>query len=387
MFEQKLVLPEDKLPKLLVVGPLPPPLGGASMTFQIFCDEVRRLTETVHLEIIDSSAKHLKPKSRIISFESLGRAGRVLQQFCKHTKNADQVLVFGTPGFVLSLVPLLLLVAKIARKPFYVRVSGGSFDCYYSNSIFILRWLLLLVLCNLDGLIVQTELLYNYFEPMFGNKVHMIPGYRYLPVETAPILRKPVAFGDELRLIYLGHIKEEKGVFTLLDSLKVVNERKSNGVHCDLYGPIYSGDKANFFNQIARLGNATYQGVLLPENVVSTLRNYDLLVFPTHYSNEGHPGVLIEAMMAGIPVIATDFRSIPELIQHGVNGLLIAPKDPAGLAEAIEETCCNRRLLTKMANLNYEQRTRYAANKAVPLILRVLGIEAISGPDLTAVSV
>jgi glycosyltransferase involved in cell wall biosynthesis len=62
---------------------------------------------------------------------------------------------------------------------------------------------------------------------------------------------------------------------------------------------------------------------LEPAEVVPTLRNYDALIFPSYYQGEGHPGVLVEAMMAGLPIITTQFRSIPELVQDGVNGLLM----------------------------------------------------------------
>ena len=51
---------------------------------------------------------------------------------------------------------------------------------------------------------------------------------------------------------------------------------------------------------------------------------------------EGIPVVLMEAMATGVPVISTTVAGIPELIRHGEDGLLVAPSDPDGLADAIE---------------------------------------------------
>jgi len=50
---------------------------------------------------------------------------------------------------------------------------------------------------------------------------------------------------------------------------------------------------------------------------------------------DGIPNVLVEAMAAGTPVVATDVSGIPELVSSGVNGLLVPPEDPVALADAL----------------------------------------------------
>ena len=60
-----------------------------------------------------------------------------------------------------------------------------------------------------------------------------------------------------------------------------------------------------------------------------------MLVFPTFYYNETMGLVLLEAMQAGLPVIATRRGSIPEIIQDGVNGFLVEEQNAADLADKI----------------------------------------------------
>ena len=50
---------------------------------------------------------------------------------------------------------------------------------------------------------------------------------------------------------------------------------------------------------------------------------------------DGIPNVLVEAMAAGTPVIASAVSGIPELVEHEVNGLLVEPEDPEALADTL----------------------------------------------------
>ncbi len=71
------------------------------------------------------------------------------------------------------------------------------------------------------------------------------------------------------------------------------------------------------------------------ERVQGELASMDLLVLPSLYG-EGLPMVVLEAMAAGVPVVATAVEGVPEAIRQGSEGLLVAPGDTAALAEAID---------------------------------------------------
>jgi glycosyltransferase involved in cell wall biosynthesis len=64
---------------------------------------------------------------------------------------------------------------------------------------------------------------------------------------------------------------------------------------------------------------------------------------------DGIPNVLVEAMASGVPVVSTRISGIPELIEDGVNGLLVAPGDAAGLAEAITRLLSDPELASRLA--------------------------------------
>jgi glycosyltransferase involved in cell wall biosynthesis len=64
---------------------------------------------------------------------------------------------------------------------------------------------------------------------------------------------------------------------------------------------------------------------------------------------DGIPNVLVEAMAAGAPVVATGVSGIPELVQDEVNGLLVDPDDPAALADALIRLHEDRELAARIA--------------------------------------
>ena len=71
------------------------------------------------------------------------------------------------------------------------------------------------------------------------------------------------------------------------------------------------------------------------EDVPEILGLSDALVLPSHAAVETLPLVVLEAMAAGVPVVASAVGSVPEIIENGQNGLLIQPADPVGLSDAL----------------------------------------------------
>ncbi len=83
-------------------------------------------------------------------------------------------------------------------------------------------------------------------------------------------------------------------------------------------------------------------------NTIKYMSRVDALVFPSLW--EGLPIVLIEAMYAGLPIVAYDCPSGPsEIIDHGINGILVKPNNINDLAEAIEKVLTNRELKLSLA--------------------------------------
>lgn len=283
-----------------------------------------------------------------------------MRNYLPSVHNCDCVLIFASYGFLVALGPLLVGYSKLVKKPCYIRAFAGSLDQYFEALPWATRRMLLLALHRSDGLIVQTEKLHNYFNTLLDGKVFLMPGYR----ELSPSRHDHRPIGQfrerDLRLIYVASVKEDKGVFTLLDSMELISHTQSaEDITCDIYGPVHPECEAEFFARVSDVPGVQYAGTLNFDDVISTMAEYDALVLPTRHQGEGHPGVIIEAMNAGIPVITTRFQSIPEVVQHRENGLLISSLDAQSLANAIETIHHDRDLLVRMAQNNYARRKQH----------------------------
>ncbi|MCB9151890.1 MAG: glycosyltransferase family 4 protein [Caldilineaceae bacterium] len=377
---------KKRITRLLTVGPLPPPPSGANISFQVFCAEAVGANRLAHLEIIDSSPKRIKQNTSILTLRNLSQAWRVIQHFATQIKRMDAALIFGSNQFLASLTPILVLIAKLSGKPCYIRSFGGSVDQFSQQTNGLLRWLLLTGFRLSNGLIVETQLLYNYFKEMPGVQAHYVPAYRTMPKTGSPAPALPTRDDAQapkpLRLVFISWVREEKGVTVLLEALRQLAPEEQAEIHCDIYGPLLEQYRHQFESELERTSCAHYGGILEPELVVPTLQNYDALVFPTFWRSEGQPGIVVESMIAGIPAIATNYRSVPEVITHQVNGLLVEPHNSFDLAEAIRLVLHNRPLLLQMGRRNWEMRTQYDTDTIIAQLLRILNVDAAAATEL-----
>jgi glycosyltransferase involved in cell wall biosynthesis/GT2 family glycosyltransferase len=139
------------------------------------------------------------------------------------------------------------------------------------------------------------------------------------------------------RVAAIQRFVEKKGIKELISAAKLLDEA---GVTIDLYG--YGPLETEYRRQIAREGidNVEIRGQLnSTEDLNEVFRTHDLLVCPSVRTADGDmdgiPTTILEALAAGLPVLATPISGIPDVVQHDVNGLL-CEATPTAIAGAIK---------------------------------------------------
>ena len=145
---------------------------------------------------------------------------------------------------------------------------------------------------------------------------------------------------DQVRALCVARFKEEKGHRFLLEALAEGGPSLER-VSLDLVGD--GPTRGEIEDLASRLGlerRIRFHGALPEPSVTELLEGADAFVLPSIIKDdgtmEGLPVVLMEALAAGVPVVATRISAVPELILDGETGLLAEPGDPKALHGALE---------------------------------------------------
>lgn len=163
-------------------------------------------------------------------------------------------------------------------------------------------------------------------EGVAAAKIRLIPNGVDLPPETPRHQRRSLR-----RLVMVANLRQEKGHDVLIDAAPQIFSSCPDAEIC-LAG---NGPMAEALQERARARGVGGRVQFLGEcdDVPSLLAQADIFVLPSR--SEALPNALIEAMAAGLPVVASRVGGVPEIVTHGQNGVLVEPGRPTDLASAI----------------------------------------------------
>jgi glycosyltransferase involved in cell wall biosynthesis len=158
---------------------------------------------------------------------------------------------------------------------------------------------------------------------------------------------------------------ETKGVKTIFDSLDLLKKEHSlQFFKIDFYGPIEKTFKDEF-DQLLNLHSdcCSYCGYLNimgnPDISYPILSEYDAMLFPSFYKGEGFPGVILDAYIAGLPVIASDWNMNSEVVKNGETGIIVPADNPFEFAQAMIWMMMNKEKLQEMKIKSNELAYKY----------------------------
>lgn len=240
-----------------------------------------------------------------------------------------------------------LAVAKLLRARVLYQVHGGELpEKFFKGRRWLtgfLRWTLeqpdlvvVLAQCELDA--------YRAFVPE-QNVVALPNG-----IDCRAFARVPTVVSRRdapLRLIYIGRIAREKGLYETLQGLRLAHERGVDA-RITIAGAGAEEQRLRRYAQALGIGaHVVFAGPVFGDDKVKLLAGADLMVLPSY--SEGLPYALLEAMAAGIPVIATPVGAIPDVMAEGIHGFFVAPRDGKAIAAALSILAADRERLSWMS--------------------------------------
>ncbi len=328
--------------KILLIAPLG---SGASATNVIGGNKVVA-DEFIHglgrrgfeLDVVDTSGSVTNLSPWKVRMTRLARLLRTVWGVVKKIRHSQLVFLVIAPFSATVVASSIWVFCRIARRPMVLRLSGADFDVVHGQYGVLAHWLADRTWKRCSLMYVQTRRLHRLFAD--GANVRWFPNTRDVEAPAAVRRGDEPSAGEERerqprtrreirKLIFISRLHMDKGLAEALDACRDL----PGHCHLHVFGP---GMSDTDFSLFAGHPRASYGGALEPGDVPRALAQHDLLLFPSYYMSEGYPGVVLEAFQCGLPVVAANWRDVPELVEHERNGLLVEPRSAAAVQSAIE---------------------------------------------------
>jgi glycosyltransferase involved in cell wall biosynthesis len=312
---------------VLLAAPLPPPVGGiATWTTLILRVPADDDIDRIHVNTsVGGGYDPTRLSTRVAGQMRL--AARVCWRILRDHPDVIHVPSSYARGWRRDTA--FLGLARRLGAATIVNLRGGDFERIFLEATPRAQRAILAELRRCDAVVPITEETTRFLNGLGLTNVQMIPNC----IDVRP--RSPLPTRRVVRWLYVGHISAAKGLPELFEAL-----RRFPDAHLTVVGPLIGARKgggseilAAAQSDAALRDRITHIGTLPPNEARDVYPNFDLFVFPTR--REGFSNSLVEAMEAGLPIVATRVGAVPDMIVDGEHGLLAEPGDQAGLESAI----------------------------------------------------
>lgn len=338
-------------PVLIMLGAAPETRGSIATVVDAYRTE--GLFRRWPIEYVATHGAGSAAERSGLAFRAAGRFAALLAQ---HRRAVLHLHTAARTSFARDM--LYMGAAVAARCPVILHLHGGGFDRFYDEAGTgqgVIRFFLERAAC----VAVPSQRLASW--------IHSVtPAVRatFLP---NPVVMTPPQEGARPNLIlFLGKLHADKGIFDLLDAVSQLRSAVPD-VRLVCAG---EGERIAVARYAERLGIADavkFTGWVGPSGKRALLESAAVYALPSY--GEGMPMSLLEAMAAGVPVVAAPVGGIPEVVVDGTSGFLAAPGDIATLQRLLRKLLLERSLGARIGAAGRETvRARFAAERALPAL-------------------
>ena len=342
--------------KVLMVGPDRGVHGGISAVVNEFYNA--GLGERVDLKYIGT----MKEGSR---FNKLIVAGCAFLRFLAALPSADVVHVHFSSDSSFIRKSYFVKAAHRRGKKIVLHQHGGDFMNFYGKELDARgRKRVKDILGMGDVMLVLTKSWKDFFGDITDpEKIVVFPN----GVKTADYAASEDLKKDYHKILFLGRICKDKGIDELLEAVSGIHE---SGREVKLYiGGIFEDQE--YKEKISKLGDfVEYIGWVSGADKDKYLKECGILALPSYY--EGFGIVVIEAMLRRSAVVASCVGGIPDIIDDGIDGLLVPVKDAAALREGITKLIDDNNL-AKELGINGQKKVleNYSVEENIKRLLEI----------------
>lgn len=294
---------------------------------------------------------------------------RVIKNIKTSIKNNDCILIMAGPNGCRFLIPLINFLNKKGHsRTAFIMLGIGSLEKVIQNlnesevndflncrnffgiddSKFAKE------LKKIDIIVPENEIVAQTYRQFYHlSNVEVLTNFRDAKIET-----KEYQSSNDLKIIFLSRICEEKGIFDIINSVLELRKQKFD-VKLDIYGELQltSQETINFNSLLS--DSIQYKGIIDPNKSIETIKKYDIFCLPTKYVGEGTPGSVIESFISGTPVLISSYSQALNLITDKETGFIFKQGDISNLVGTILFIFKNKNLLKEVGLKAQELSKKY----------------------------
>ncbi len=335
--------------KILLIGPLPPPVTGVSFCNKIAIEHLSK-EQDFQIEYINTAPKKFDEE---LGKLSLNKIIHNLKNYFKIYKIFNSQIIYATIGQtfagVLKFAPYFL-IAKLFKRKIIIHLHGNNLLNQYQLQKGLKKRIFHSVVSLGDKGIVLSENLKSNFIPFLKDEnIEVLPNFvdnkllnKNLNIENKDFTK--------LKILYLSNLMTQKGIFELLDALEILHQK---GIEYEavLAGNIDDNIKKTILDKIKALPNVTYIGVVSGKKKLDAYLNANVFILPSYL--EGQPLSIFEAMATGNIVISTPHPGITDFFDSS-QILYIEKKSIISIVNAFEKIKDNLPRYHSIVRLNYK---------------------------------
>ena len=347
------------LPRLCVVGPLPPPAGGMANQ----CEQLVRLLrqDGVEVDVVRSNAPYRPAWVAGLPFLRAGfRLLPYLWALWRAAGRAQVFHLFANSGWAWHLLSApVLFIARLRGAAVIVNYRGGNADPFFARAPG-------RVLRNLGAAalrVTPSRYLLGVFG-RYGLDAQVIPNVVDLSRFT-PVPRRD--FGDAPQLVIARNLEAIYDIATAIRALAQVRLRFSAAA-LTVAGTGPELPRLQALALSLGLGEAVhFAGRIDNADMPRLYAHADCVLNSSTVDNM--PISLLEAFASGLPVVSTNAGGIPDMLEHGVCGLLVEVGDADAMAQAACRVLEDRALALRLAQAGLVEAQKYAWSRVGTLWL------------------
>lgn len=241
---------------------------------------------------------------------------------------SQNIIIIMSSRSYFNLLPIVSFLNRIYKRNLYEFVIGGTRQEQIGDKEIIIEK-------KMKKIFVETTYMRHCYHNLGLKNAEYMPNFKQIvPIDEVVIETRD---SNILRCCTYSRIDSKKGIDV---AVKVFQRLASqtDKIMLDIIGPVDIAYREEFESILqTSTKNIRYIGIIDGNKSKETLQKYDILIFPTNWESEGFPGSFVDAMQAGLAILATDKENFKDIVCNDENGFLFPEGDVQGYCEKLLE--------------------------------------------------